>query len=107
MTTLQDAHAHGINHRGNTEALSKYSEGQKSHGGNLWEKGLLFHAKNAREEAIDQLAYTDGLMQDLPKLREKLKQVFDRIAIPGTWKDNKLVTLLEEMQVLLDGKPNT
>ena len=60
-----EAHLRRILSQFNADARSKYENGQREHGGNLWEKpGLL---ENAIEEAIDQVVYLYTLREQRDK----------------------------------------
>src|SRR5882757_9582019 len=49
--------------RARQDIVVKYIQGQKEHGGELWKKGLLtLLAPQMRAEAIDQVVYTDVVL---------------------------------------------
>lgn len=55
MDAEHEAHLQRILRQFTADARAKYENGQREHGGNLWEKpGMLEHAL---EEAIDQVIY--------------------------------------------------
>jgi hypothetical protein len=61
MTEEQDAHLGRILDGLTAKISAKYKQGQKQHGGNLWEKsGLL---EEALSEAIDQVIYLSTLIE--------------------------------------------
>ncbi len=62
MTPEHMNHAQQIVKAFASEYVPKYTRGQSEHGGRLWEKGLLFHAQEARAEALDAIAYSHEVM---------------------------------------------
>jgi hypothetical protein len=93
MTDEQQVHIECIVSRFNTDALMKYMDGQKEHGGDLWRKpGLV---AEAYKEAVDLIVYLDTVREqhermkflakaalekdDLSALRGALQLIVDRL----------------------------
>jgi len=57
----------------------KYEAGQEEHGGNLWQKDLMWVIQAAKEEVIDQWAYLDVIERQVGRLYE----VVDKLAESG------------------------
>lgn len=53
-------------------ASAKYKEGQKEHGGNLWEKECLMD--EIEKEIIDQWFYIQAVKQKLKKIRSEIRK---------------------------------
>jgi len=67
MTNDQWNHINQIVKYFHVNALTKYENGQKEHGGNLWEKSAIELVENALDEAIDQVIYLTTLRDKLLK----------------------------------------
>ena len=104
MTPDQERHLQGSFIRFHADYRKKYEAGQKAHGGNLWEKGLKFFARAAREEAVDQIAYTDGINQTVAAIDKLCAEGLDSMTPDYVIRD-----ILRQIRKLLDGttKPNT
>lgn len=76
----------------------KYERGQKEHGSNFWLKGLLFHARNCREEVIDQVAYTHEMQKAITSIHQTVKAAL----LPNT-PDCTLRDYLGRIKILLEG----
>lgn len=73
MTEPQEAHLEGVKARFCKEIDPKYRGGQRDNGGDLWEKkGVV---KMMREEALDQVTYTDVLIQQFKSFYKILNQL--------------------------------
>lgn len=65
MTKKQVDHLDCLIEQFRTLATNKYSLGAKEHGGNLWDKGIMFLVEEAILENIDQFIYLMTLRQQL------------------------------------------
>ncbi len=70
MTNAQEAHLRRIIDGFTARCDSKYRDGQKYHGGNLFAMGAMKLLDNAIDEAIDQVTYLltlrDRLAEGVP-----------------------------------------
>ena len=98
MSTTPELHKAQSAHRFHVEYGEKYDRGQTQHGGNLGKKGLLFHAKACREEALDQIAYTDGIMQAVQEIHRTVLG-----ALGPNIPDCALRAYLHDIKRLLEG----
>lgn len=65
MTPEQEAHLESIKERFSHNVDSKYRNGQREHGGDMWRMSAFRLLDNAIDEALDQVVY-------LLTLRDKL-----------------------------------
>lgn len=72
LTPEQNNHVDAVQYRFIKEVAVKYTAGQAQHGGNLWEKPVL---KELRQEAIDQVVYSDVLIEKQQKILFSVKQL--------------------------------
>lgn len=71
MTEENWQHAEQVQTNATRDILTKYKKGVEEHGGSLPRKGILsLIAKEMRNEAIDQVVYTDCLTEGLIKIRK-------------------------------------
>lgn len=93
------AHARSVVHRVSKEVETKYLGGQEAHGGKLWEKAGI--VRNAREEVLDLIVYTDVL-------KEQLQGVLDEIGLilRGTYSAHAANYQLQKVFERLDGMVN-
>ena len=95
LTQQQMMHALSCLQLFTKSSLDKYADGQKTHGGNMWEKPGMIH--NAYMEIIDQMYYisTIGQQVDLAlKLLDeghidKCKQILANLLITEPTKEKK------------------
>lgn len=102
MTKDHEKHLAQIGHRFHVEYDAKYRNGQREHGSNLWELGALFFAQASREEALDQVSYTDCLKLDLLHMH-----VIVKAALAPNVPDSVLRDYLGQIRALLEGKAAT
>jgi hypothetical protein len=65
MTKDQELHLGRVLEMFELKADEKYRNGQKEHGGNMWEMGMVELIENAMDEAIDQWVYLYTIYEQL------------------------------------------
>jgi uncharacterized coiled-coil protein SlyX len=79
MTPAQKDHMNTLVEKFREMHTKKYEAGQEEHGGNLWQKDLMWVIQAAKEEVIDQWAYLDVIERQVGRLYE----VVDKLAESG------------------------
>lgn len=99
MDIAYEKHIESIRIYFDSDSRAKYEKGQAEHGGELWNKGALFFAKEMRAEAVDQVIYTHCLNDTLALILEVAKRQsayvggYDPQGHKVSW--NKIIKLLE------------
>ena len=65
MTPEQEAHLKLIKSNFSTKVDKKYREGQKEHGGDLWDKTVLDLIDECISEVIDAIVYLETMRERL------------------------------------------
>jgi hypothetical protein len=65
MTKDQELHLGRVLEMFELKTDEKYRNGQKEHGGNMWEMGVIELVENAMDEAIDQWVYLYTIYEQL------------------------------------------
>lgn len=74
MTEAQKQHLVHLLNKFDEMATSKYEAGAAEHGGNLWEKGILFLLDQAIAENIDQFIYLMTMRDEIMKIKGLLPE---------------------------------
>jgi hypothetical protein len=72
MTDEQFDHMTANSLEFNFQYQDKYRDGQKSHGGNMWEMGAYQALENMEAEVLDQWSYCRQIRKVLDEIKEKV-----------------------------------
>ena len=74
MTEDQELHAKSISENISKAVIDKYAEGQKEHGGNLWQKPLR---REISQELTDFICYWKTMDPQLASIRQLLIEIHE------------------------------
>lgn len=102
MTEENWNHAEKVQQNAIRDILTKYKAGVEEHGGSLPRKGIRsLIAKEMRNEAIDQVVYTDCLTEGLEKIRNLAAA---RLILEEGDANMKDIRAFQEIIKILDGE---